>query len=239
MQALSATGLLNLWEEGFRRTPVEQALLLLYAAFPERTREELAQLNIGQRDALLLRIREQTFRPNLVGLSACPNCGERLETTFTADEILESMPALVKENAPFILESGNFKLTFRLPTSLDVHEASNREGLLAACVLEALRDDTSIDVTELPEELIQALTNRMEQIDPLANLTLPFTCPACGTNWQSLFDITSFFWSEINAWAARILYEVHLLASAYGWSEKDILSMSALRRQHYLGMVSV
>jgi hypothetical protein len=47
----------------------------------------------------------------------------------------------------------------------------------------------------------------------------------------------TFFWSEISAEARRLLLEVHNLASAYGWSESDILSMSALRRRYYLEMI--
>ena len=42
---------------------------------------------------------------------------------------------------------------------------------------------------------------------------------------------------EIHAWAKRTLREVHTLASAYGWSEREILSMSAVRRALYLEMV--
>ena len=38
--------------------------------------------------------------------------------------------------------------------------------------------------------------------------------------------------------AARLLAEIHTLARAYGWSERDLLGMSAVRRAAYLGMVS-
>lgn len=65
------------------------------------------------------------------------------------------------------------------------------------------------------------------------------TCPSCNHGWHALFDIVSFFWSEIQSWASRIMREVHLLASAYGWRETDILAMSPLRRRLYLEMVGV
>jgi len=35
----------------------------------------------------------------------------------------------------------------------------------------------------------------------------------------------------------RLLVEVHALASAYGWSEQEILSLSDARRRLYLEMV--
>ena len=78
----------------------------------------------------------------------------------------------------------------------------------------------------------------MAEADPQADIQLALSCPACGHQWLSTFDIVSFFWSEINAWAYRILREVHILASAYGWREADILAMSPYRRQLYLEMVS-
>jgi hypothetical protein len=49
-----------------------------------------------------------------------------------------------------------------------------------------------------------------------------------------IFDIASFFWTEIAAEAKRLLGEVHILASAYGWREADILSLNPLRRRFYL-----
>ena len=63
------------------------------------------------------------------------------------------------------------------------------------------------------------------------------SCPSCDHRWQMAFDILYFFWSEINAWASRIMQEVHVLARAYGWRENEILGMSPWRRQRYLKML--
>jgi hypothetical protein len=63
-------------------------------------------------------------------------------------------------------------------------------------------------------------------------------CPACGHQWRALFDVAAFLWREIDAWAKRSLNEVHALASAYGWSQRDILSMSASRRRRYVSMIA-
>ncbi len=68
----------------------------------------------------------------------------------------------------------------------------------------------------------------MPVMNPLANRTRR------GFVFSVAFDIVSFLWNELNAWAIRTLREVHILASAYGWSETDILAMSPWRRQFYL-----
>jgi hypothetical protein len=53
------------------------------------------------------------------------------------------------------------------------------------------------------------------------------------------FDIVSHLWTELDAWARRMLREVHALAATYGWSEAEILRMSATRRRAYLDLIGV
>jgi hypothetical protein len=64
------------------------------------------------------------------------------------------------------------------------------------------------------------------------------TCPQCAHQWQAPLDIVSFLWSEVHAWAIRLLREIHELASAYGWSEAEILALSPWRRRAYLELVN-
>jgi hypothetical protein len=77
----------------------------------------------------------------------------------------------------------------------------------------------------------------MREIDPQANVEINLICPSCGSNWQKVFDIATFFCREIDIWALRTLREVHILASAYGWSEKEIVGMSQWKRELYMEMV--
>jgi hypothetical protein len=51
------------------------------------------------------------------------------------------------------------------------------------------------------------------------------------------FDVGSFVWTEFSVWAQKRLEEVHLLASAYGWSEAEILELSPVRRRYYVEAV--
>ncbi len=43
-------------------------------------------------------------------------------------------------------------------------------------------------------------------------------------------------WSEVESWAWRTLFDVHVLASAYGWSEAAVLALGP-RRDLYLELV--
>jgi len=250
LRPLSASDLLDLWERGVGRQPVEQGLLLLREACPEMPAGDLPRVTIGQRDATLMRLRQKTFGLPLNGLAVCPACGERVEIGVPLEELLalhagyEDPLALPPETETNHLSIAGYELTFRLPTSADLMNASAalnsdsaRLALLEVCLLEVQRDGRPGRAADLPEEVIQSLAARMDQVDPLANITLPLTCPACEHSWEVTFDIVSFFWAEVSAWAERLLREVHLLASAYGWRERDILGLSAWRRQKYLELV--
>ncbi len=247
MRPLSAAALLDLWEQGAGCTPAEQAVLLLAYALPEETVEELCRFPIGRRDTLLIGLREATFGSRLTGLAACPACGERLEVTLDARELPgrhseTSSPA--GESAPLHLSLDGLEIEFRLPHSLDLARISRladaaqaRRALMEACVTHAEKDGQLVNPGALPEAVVAAVAGEMARADPLADLTLSLSCPACGNQWQMLFDVVSYFWSEIHAWAGRLVGEVHQLASAYGWREAEILQMSAWRRQRYLEMI--
>jgi len=244
MNNLSALELLNIWEQGRRQTLAWQALLLLAASCPEKSIDELAKLSIGHRDALLLTLREKTFGQLLNGIVTCAKCGEQLELTMKIADILVDKKIGPKELTTTI---DRYEVIFRLPDSTDIDFLDETIDLAAArlmiydrCILSIC--DTSekkeISVDALPAEVMNEISDRIAKADPQADMLIDLSCPSCSREWQMGFDIVSFFWSEINTWAYRILYEVRNLAMAYGWSERDILAMSPRRRQIYLEMIN-
>ncbi len=247
MQTLSPQELLSIWEQGTIWPAALRALKLLAFAFPKRSQEDLERMCIGQRDALLLRLREQTFGSRLLCLAECPGCNERMEVAFSVQDILVD-PAIKTGEALSIAVSG-YEVQYRLVCSQDLIAIAGiedpilaRSVLLDRCILAVRHNNKNISeylsVEELPLDVLNAVVDGMEQADPQADVQLSLTCSSCGHDWQVSFDIVSFFWSEIDNWAHRILREVHALARAYGWSESNILEMSPLRRQIYLEMAS-
>jgi hypothetical protein len=244
MHPLSAHSILQVWERGNGQCLVNKALTLLAAARPEMTWDELAELSVGQRDALLIALREQTFGTKLNVFAKCPQCQGHIEFIMDmADIKVEgySVP-VAKENE---LSVEGLDLRFRLLNSLDLAAVVNCNDITAAhsvliqrCVLQVNRDGIALSSEELPEEIIDKLIVRLAECDPQSEVLLNLVCPACAHNWQMIFDVVSFFWTEISMQAKRLLREVHTLALAYGWREADILAMNTTRRQFYLEMVS-
>ena len=248
MQAPSASELLAVWERARAQPLTTQALMLLEAASPDSPGDELSKLSVGRRDGRLLALREALFGERLVGLTACPQCGQQLELNVEASDLR----ATAQDDAPETLsvKSGGYVATFRLPNTEDLaaiaelDEPRSEEAaswyLLSRCLVELRRNGRRqmIDQSHaMPLALIEAIAAEMEKADPQANVQLNLRCAYCGHQWLSAFDIVSFLWNEIDSWASRVLREVCILASAFGWREADILAMSPQRRQLYLQMI--
>ncbi len=247
MRPLDSTELLNVWEYGLNQSTLQQALILITAASPELDSDAVARLSIGARDARLLQLREWMFGATLLNTAQCPHCAERVEWEGrTADMRLQGVDDVSADSvAEFQLSVDDYQLHFRLPTSMDIAtvmaatEDSSRAAtaLIERCIISVDRAGKGCDLTELPQHAFEALSQQIEKLDPQADIRTELTCPECSHQWEVLFDIASFLWIEINTWAERTLRTVHRLATAYGWREADILSLTPVRRQLYLGMV--
>ena len=240
--APTAGGLLNVWEEGRFRTPVERAGLLLALAVPTASAGERAGFGIGRRDQELLALRERIFGLRMTALANCPACEQEVEMDFSVSDIRIQPPS--EADGLRGLLCGGYDVRFRLPTCDDLaalerqdDPAARKSALLQRCVAEARRNGEPTAAETLPDAVTVALSARMAELDPLGDIRLDLRCPACAHRWQSPLDIGSFLWAEVSNWALRILREVHELASAYGWSESDILAMSPWRREAYLELI--
>lgn len=226
---MDTTVLLSAWEEGAARSSLDRALLLLTAAQPEVSRDAWASLPIGQRDAWLLSLRERWFGSRLEAVTACPLCDERLELAMNVNDV--RLPSPTGETT-LCLETEGRVVRFRVPNSHDlaavISQGLGRDDLLRRCL------ETDDD---LPAPVLDEIERRMEAADPQAVIEIALRCPNCEHPWTSRFDIVAYLWSEVESWAIRQFREVHALATAYGWSEREILSLTPRRRRTYLDLV--
>jgi hypothetical protein len=240
---LTAADLLDFWERGLTNPLLKCVLDLLVIAYPELSFEQWKESPIGQRDRHLLDVREALFGSRLNCLTTCPKCSERLELGFEVAQ-LHAIPLNSQLQEKYLISIDDCEVQFRLPNSSDLLQISNladvmlaRRSLFERCVLQATRAGNPISIDDISEEVSNAIATRMAELDPQADMQILLTCPTCLCQWSTGFDIASFLWVEINAWASRILNEVHRLASAYGWSEAEILTLTPMRRQLYLDMI--
>lgn len=227
----AAARLIDAWDMGLAQHPVDRALTIA-GCFTDLDRSALAALSIGERDALLLEIRRLVAGDRLSGICRCETCGEGNEFELDAAALPRpDTPADRVVNATV----GGRCLRARLPNSFDlaaVVDAPDEDEATRIIVKRCLLDDAPID-----DELVGAIDRAMEASEGVAAVAVNFACSACGATNRAPLDIASFLWIELAEHIARVVEDVDILASAYGWSEADILAMSERRRALYVERV--
>jgi hypothetical protein len=229
VERLTASRVIAIWERAGDASLPDRALSLLAAAGVDGP----AGLPVGERDLRLLELRERTFGPRFDAVAACPACGDRLDVAVAADDVRGAAGA---GRAPetVTVESGGRSVTVRVPTGEDLvaaaragDVAAGRAALLERCVEHG-------DARELDADAVDAL---LAEADPAARIDVALACPACAHAWTVPFDIVTILCAEVDACARSLLREVHMLASAYGWSETEVLALGGERRAAYLELL--
>ncbi|MEV8310352.1 hypothetical protein AB0P36_24110 [Streptomyces flavidovirens] len=234
--------LLATWEAGLATHDSGRSLLLHRAARPEAGTDELLSMPVGDREADLFALRRALFGERMQVCVECAACGEAME--FDLDATLLGSRTRTPDG-PLRVEEGEWVVEFRLPTVADLAAAGGvpdpqeaRRLLVARCTVSAVRGGVAVPPERLagllPERVEQRLAETAEEADPAADVTLNIACPECGEATPAELDITSYLWTELDTWARDLMLDVHLLATAYGWSEPEILALSPLRRRYYL-----
>jgi len=234
MRALEGELLLEAWERGARNLPVARTLALLETAVDASQFDvAFADLSLAERDAQLFRLRQLTFGDQLRGVLPCSSCSVSIEFDVSIEPILNRLERCVPRDTSW--SAGSFTFTMRPVSTRDlanITTASNpRRSLLQLC--------TTVDGADAETVLAEHEDYVLEHFDELnANAETRFRliCPECGQSEQVNLDIGAFLWTEVRHAAITLLRDAHELASAYGWSEAEILRMSSFRRASYLEM---
>ncbi|NOK34665.1 hypothetical protein HMI49_15805 [Corallococcus exercitus] len=242
MSLASGIEWLQLWERAVPWAPHRRRRELLAWAGAQGGPPP-AQLPVGRANALLLRLHVAMFGPRIDCSATCPACAEALELEIDAGDLLGWEPPPLA--GPALFQDAEWGMSFRLPTELDVEVTRNerdprvaRNLLLQRCVSECRRGAEPVDILLAPPEVTTRLGARMEELDPLAVIDFELRCRGCGHGRSSSLEVDSILWARLDAWARRMLDEVHELARVYGWTERDIVAMSPWKRLVYLDLVA-
>lgn len=223
---------LKLWEAGRSLGALDRAVLAASVAFPDQ--QNAADWPLGARNRSLAQLHCDAFGGILRGYTACRQCGDQLEFEFDGHTV--AAPPATESSACQVVPVGNW--LFRLPTSRDLAIAASEAGehaaterLLATCY------SGTEPITNWTDEDMNLIGLRLSEADPLAEILLHFDCPSCAASFDESLDLGGFVWAEIESQATRIFHDVHVLASAYGWSESEILELSPARRSAYVELV--
>jgi hypothetical protein len=241
MRALRGELLLVAWEAGARGHQLRQPLALLAAALPATPPAALSALPVAARDLELLRLRALTFGPELAVFGTCPACGERMEFTLDAGELATQLEAAARADPAEWTEDGQrYRLrpvtTDDLLATLAAPDPGAAQALLLDRCVEQIQnhDPERAVVSPARSPYPPSTVERFGELHADAELRCAIACPACSARHVHDFDIARFLWREVTVAARLLLAEVHALAAAYGWAERDIVRLSPVRRAAYL-----
>ncbi|MDS9470139.1 hypothetical protein RGQ15_21535 [Paracoccus sp. MBLB3053] len=227
MLSLSDNARLALWERAALEHPLDRALTILAVTQGEE-RDSLSALSLGERDRRLYAVAGMLFGPRIVLEARCALCAELTDVSFSVDEVL-ALPAA--DDAPYLTFRGG-KIHYRLPDSRDMAAALSagdrgREILLAR--LSGGLDDSDV---------LAAVEADLARRAGVEAMTLSWTCAACGATASNAFDILDYLWRRLGGQAERLLRDIHVIASAYGWTTAEILNLSETRRAAHVAMIA-
>jgi hypothetical protein len=235
MRTIEAPDLLSLWEHGASRHAIDRSALLYATARPDVAVDAIASLPLGEINTRLLELRAACFGDRIQAHVDCENCGQRLGLTVAVTDLLRP------ERGAEPREVTVAGLRCRPPCLQDLAAiARERDPARAARrLLERCRLlDGGDDDVVLDDEAVRAVEDALEDADPHADLAFDVRCEACGCSSTAQLDPGEVLWDDITARARVLLAEVHQLACAYGWSERDILALAPERRASYRAMVT-
>ena len=218
--AFSSADLLDLIDAGEHRPGIERGDLLLRAALPQIPVSD--EIPVGDRDRAIWQLRSKTIRQPAEAVWQCTSCGEMLEIELPADF---QVPAVVNAEPAVCFEGQRYAL--RLPTVGDLKVTRQQGG---AFPYERLAPGAPWHEAAF----LSAVDAELDAADPGMKLTFNITCAACAASQVNSLDVTDFVWSEFVQLGHKLVSDVLFLAEALGWSETEILSMSAARRGRYI-----
>lgn len=221
------------------------------------TPEVARRLLAGDRQFLLLRLREATFGQRVEGTLSCPwpGCAARVDLDFsTADVPVKRCEAIAPvyrvELSPAAAEGEEGRtVAFRLPDGgdqealaplLERNPAAALAGLLERCVVDDGTGcrDAAERVARLSPLARAEVERAMEAHAPAVELEMELTCPECGRGFTAPFDLQDFFFGELRTSRDLLYRQVHYLAWHYHWSEREILELPREKRLAYIEVLA-
>lgn len=238
---LDGDALLRLWERALGQPPEARDEALLQGV----SEHVLPVQTLGERNARLIDIHTRVFGRELALLSHCAQCGTVAQFSADGELLVAQIPAPPDACTSHRLQVDGHVIEFRLPSRSDIAAASSTPSeddfvlhLLERCVLACTRDDASVPVSTLPGAVLDALSQRMEALDPAASVSFAVECPQCDAQWDARLDVGQLVWQKVQTAAESLLLDIDALARAYGWTEREILRLSPTRRAAYLQMAA-
>jgi hypothetical protein len=197
-------------------------------------------LTASDRDRLLAHVYSRNFGRKVQSTVRCVHCRELFDLEFDIEQLARVLdppwPACVEALADrtFRLPMG---VRFRLPTGEDevwLSETCGTEPERALALLQRCLIEPQEGVSERE---LAAVEEAMEEIAPVLDLDLGAQCPECRTKQPVYFSVQFYLLRAIQQGWKQTVREVHLLATAYGWTLQEILGLPRSQRRQFVQLI--
>jgi hypothetical protein len=216
--------------------PLALQLLASIAQPVGRDSFDWGELVVTDADALLLLMRRVLVAEIISGKVSCPNpeCGEQVEVAFGAGDYVSHHEPVrargvveLEEDGWFGFDDERSDVEFRLPRCRDLVELAAVADPARELVRRCVRPEA------VSARVLRRVERAMESLAPLFAHDLDASCPECGCTLTVHFDPQCFCLVELRRRSLSVYADVHLIASAYHWSEAEILALPRQRRRAY------
>lgn len=184
-------------------------------------------LTVSAADRLLAALYRELYDDRAECRLRCRGCGESYEFTLRLSELMAAQdaehPGPADADGCWTLADGR---RVRAPRVADTAAAGSPGDLLARLVVDGEPDADPGAVSEF-----------LERAAPLLSLDLAAACPHCARGETVRFDLAEYLGARLAGERPFLLREVHLIASRYGWSHREILALSRADRRAFAGLI--
>jgi hypothetical protein len=156
---------------------------------------------------------------------------ERHSTSALAD-------APAPDRMAVLLHDGRHAIV-RQPTGEDQRRWSQRryasQGEALAAIVDALVIEGQVTVDD--ERSLATIAAALGEHDPLVDFNVSCTCPVCTQPVEMAIDLEEMALMRLAVVRRSLLADVHALASAYGWTESEVLALPPERRASYIALI--
>ena len=234
--------LLAAWEAGAAAPELARGCAVLAAAGLADP-ASLLDLPVGLVGIFGIRCCLTSFGPDVDALTACQACGATLDVPLSLTALLpgpeDGAPEDPVPTRTLSLAGGT--VTVRSPTVRDLLAAAADRDPRGTLVRRCAERPSSapVDVADLGDGELALVDEALEELSGLGLITVRAACPGCGEPVAALLDPAALLWQQVQDAAPALLRDVATLAAAFGWSEREILALPAVRRRAYLQLAAL
>src|SRR5271157_5389896 len=205
---------------------------------PDDTGEKFsaAELTASDRDLVLAQVYRRAFGDRISSTLTCAGCSKPFDLHFSLQELAGTLLGRNRRASWKHLGGRRFEAPkigrFRLPVGQDELDAAGLEPRAAEALLFGRCAEG-----RRPRGGAKALQEMLDEVAPLMDLDLSAPCPECGHAQAVQFDIQGYLLGAIMAERRQLSLEIHTLASAYGWSLDEVLSLPRGERRQLVEIV--